>query len=299
MPRNSQVRVFSIAIPTLILILIVGLLIGCAFELPYTAKYFKYTIEVMLYGRPYSFSENIECVRIPADPRSQTGVEWKSIGEGIVATKLDSNHILFFKADSNCYKPAPYDLDQPVEILETTGSVVKLAVIHGAAQAPLVKIKRIYVEPVDIRPDNLGPSNEQIALTKAVLSANKENFQSVAARIIPYNVWATSAQSRKYFSQFSSVAIAKVGEAKLLWGKSEEFVQFPFYLERKYKRTKDGAVTVLPLKFQADRQITGRDFIQQYKFLTEHRIIFSCFIRQREWKIELMPELITKVLLLT
>ncbi|HET9114040.1 MAG TPA: hypothetical protein VFN66_09250 [Burkholderiales bacterium] len=169
------------------------------------------------------------------------------MGDSMVATKLDPNHTLFYYATSDCLNTNPKDLALPIEILETGSEVTKLYIIRGEAKTPLVSVKSIHLEPVVGVPNLVGPTPDQSAYTKAVLSEQNHRFQSVTASVIPYAMWATSEQSRNYFGQFASVAIAKIGEASPVSGWPNQDVRFPFYLERAYKRV-DGRITDLEKK---------------------------------------------------
>jgi hypothetical protein len=208
--------------------------------------YFKYSIDMEINGQPYSYSQYIQCykaLQISEGPEGPLYLRTQSTGGSWVATRIDSSRTLIFPVQSDCLNSAPRDLALPVSLLETVGSLSKLYIVRKDLNIPSfsLSVKRIHLDPVDSVPGVVGPTKEIAQYTKSVLAEQSHQFQSITARIIPHDIWATSEQSRIYFGQISSIAIAKVGEAPPVSGREDTFVQFPFYRERAYKNA-DGRI---------------------------------------------------------
>jgi hypothetical protein len=212
------------------------------------SKDVKYTIQFTAAGRSYAFTQLINrfrAVELSEGPNGPFYTEWQTRGGGLAAVDIGPGRVFLFESGATPEREGIYELNHIAEILDTSRVPTTLYVIREAAKNPAVEIRRVSIEPVTGNSQQLGPTADQTALAQTVKREQQHGFQRVIARIIPYQVWATSEQSRRYFSQFTRVAIAKAGEAPPRSGWPDSFVQFPFYRDRAYQHDSLGAITGL------------------------------------------------------
>jgi hypothetical protein len=221
-------------------------LIGCA--KPGSSEYFKYSFQGTYNNKPISYSQYYKCSQFAQPTEGPDGplhLKWESEGLERAAIQLDMGHTLILRGDQSfCLNRVARELDQPVAMLEATDNLSKVYIVRGTARNSLLSIDRVQIEPTTESPDHLGPTESQVALANIILTKYKSRFENVKATYIPYYVWATTEQSQSYFKNLTAVSIAKVGEAPPVSGRSDMFVQFPFYRDRTY-RLVDGTVSDL------------------------------------------------------
>jgi len=93
---------------------------------------------------------------------------------------------------------------------------------------------------------------------KEAIRNRQTGFQRVTASVTPYDVWATTEQSRDYFRQFQGIAVAKVGEAPPPSGWPDAVVRFQFWRDRNYQKDGLGAITGLS---QLEFEYNGEAFV--------------------------------------
>ena len=212
-------------------------LVGC--EPSVSARYYKYSLDLTVNGRPVNFIQYLECSHVVAPTEGPGGpfhLRWQLNGTAQAAVRIDADRVLIFFGAANCENPLPRAIDEPVEVLDTSEPTAKLYIVHGNTNYDPVSIKRVYVEPVETRPSALGPTKEQRDLAAAMLAQYSHQFARVTVRVLPASIWAVSDAARQYFDQFKTVVVAKVGEAAPVSGSPRDIVRFPFYLDRAYPK---------------------------------------------------------------
>jgi hypothetical protein len=203
------------------------LLSGCFPTLGPT-RHFRYSIDYSFDGQRYLKVQDISCVPIKNFTERTGGVEpgWHISGQGIRAVELGHNLALLYNAHTFC---GQYDTYDDLRLEEYSGNV---AVVENPTAPTIISngkfidtnppltVNREWTIRIDAPEKLAKPSAAESALTKTIF-ANQDSFRSVGYSIIPYDQWATSEASRKYFARLDRVTAS-----------SDE--QFPYAKERTY-----------------------------------------------------------------
>lgn len=249
MSNSANFRRLSLYLLRAILLISVT---GCI-PVPSNSKYFRYEIELTANNRHYLFHQYFKCSEVAefSEGDGKFHKHWRLSGSGISAADIGDNLVLFYAASGDCKSDSQQinsDAnafgEHAVKVLENSVNPERLYLVQASRNNSPISIQRQSVQRMEKFDGDLGPSKAQIALKESVRD-QQHGFQRVTARIIPYEVWATSDRSRAYFSQFQSVTIAKVGEAPPVSGWPDAFVQFQFWRDRAYKKGPAGEITGL------------------------------------------------------
>lgn len=217
---------------------------GCV-PLPVASLFYKYEIEVSASGRHYSYSQYLQCSRysVVSALDGQFHNQWDQSGAGSAVIDIGNDLILVFGVGVNCGQADEERKNNSAWVLATASNPNLLYSIQNELKELSVVIQRVSVKRVE-RPDAEIGLTKNTAVLKQKIRERQHGFQRLTVTAIPYEVWATSDASRAYFSQFKSVAVAKVGEAPPVSGYAENEVRFPFYRERQYQKNSKGTVSV-------------------------------------------------------
>ncbi len=206
--KKSKLIMILVLLGLLLLLLPLPLLIFSIFNLE--KRYLRYSIDVLIDGTLYSYSQNIECINDYVFRESKMIFEhqWRGNGTGPVAKSIDKDRILFFSPDADRFLFEAHSLKRPVELLVERPGRTKIYAIDHKAINPDVEIKRIYLEPLDSKPERIGPSDEDQRFTESVLEKYQTAFEQVTAQIMPYSLWSQLPRCCRYFSELTSITIA-------------------------------------------------------------------------------------------
>jgi hypothetical protein len=217
---------------------------GCV-PLPGNSQYQRYEIDLSANGRHYTFQQFFRCYQ-QAEFSAADGnfhPTTRATGVGTTAADIGDGLVLLFEVQG-CNSNEKTELPKTAKVLVNPNNPERIYSVIGILANPSIVINHVIVEPFQGANRELGPTPEQVALKEQVRD-HQRGFQRVRARVIPYQVWATSDQSRAYFGHFQSVAVAKVGDAPPASGWPDQFVQFQFWKERAYQTGSDGRITGL------------------------------------------------------
>ncbi len=209
------------------------------------SRYFKHEIELTANNRHYSFHQYFKCseLAVLSALDGKFHRHWQSLGSGITAADIGDNLVLLYNVSGDCETDSQeFNSDSTpfgrhvVRVLTNKNDPDKLYLLEKSRNDLSILIHHQSVQRVKYFDGDFGPSKDQIDL-KEFVREHQHGFQRVTATIIPYERWAISEQSRNYFNQFQSIAIAKIDEAPPVSGRKEDFVRFKFWQERVSNQT--------------------------------------------------------------
>jgi hypothetical protein len=199
-------------------------------------RYFKYSIDFTSGGKHYLQQQDISCSPISnlSEADFKWVPSWRITGASITAVDIGNNLSLLYSAQTFCEK----DLEEWARDVTVVRNPMAPDMVYTGSMInsdPSITVNREWTVRIDRPKAPLQPSAPQLAL-KEIIRDHQHGFQRVTYSVIPYEQWATSEQSRQYFAKFSSVTVAKVGEARPINGSPDQWVQFPFFRERTYPK---------------------------------------------------------------
>jgi hypothetical protein len=243
---------------TICLLLAIGSLSGCApsFE---AQRYFRHTLTVESNGVRIVLTHFFSCrkryVLSPVDLKFHP--DWIVTGNGTVTSDIGDGRILIYHVQGDCksdrmvrddsmrakgaarvnvYDPHIDVLDRsknPHVLFELIGSYSGIKSNPGDFP---VRVVQETVEKLDNSTLWRGASLGEIALENKIRSS-EHGFCRIDVMVFPPEVWDTSQAAHEYFAKFTTVAIAKVGEAPPKDGWPDRWIQFPFAYQRNYGKS--------------------------------------------------------------
>lgn len=95
---------------------------------------------------------------------------------------------------------------------------------------PAIVINRIWLTRISEPRILLRPTSQQVSLRELVRQ-HRHGFHRVTYAVIPFERWATTDRAREYFSKFTSITVANVGDAPAK-GVPGNLTGFPYALDR-------------------------------------------------------------------
>jgi hypothetical protein len=235
---------------------LLALINGCV-PVPGSTRYFEHDIRANIDGHSYDFKHYFECSKSLdfSEADNELHVHWHRSGDGFSTADIGNGRVLIYAVSGDCESdyqeirapsetPMAVYSNDAVRVLDSAKSPHKLYVLTGAVAGFSVKIEQESVKRLTHIDGRVGPHEADLAL-KELVRDNQHGFQRVTVEVIPFAVWGAADAARQYFSQFKTVAVARVGEAPPVSGWPDSFVQFPFYRERIYQKGIHGEVVGL------------------------------------------------------
>lgn len=201
---------------------------ACAVPVLEPATTYRFELEGVADGKPFSFQQYYTCypVAVLSAADGKFHKQWSGSGSGTQVGRVSENLFIIYNA-SGC---DPGALKKSV--IATVDSVEDPKTLHlfrSSSTEPLVTITKDRSMPIEVGNVSLGPPVEQIQL-KETLRENQRGFQRVTAKIIPYEVVATSDQAKAYFDKLQGVVLAAQQD------RVPERLVFPFYSQRDFAK---------------------------------------------------------------
>lgn len=201
---------------------------ACALPAFEPATTFRFELEGIADGRPFSLQQYYTCyqtaVLSAADGRYHK--QWSGSGSGTQVAQVGDNLFIIYNAwgcDPNTPKKSVFAAVDSVENPKI------LHLFRVQPTEPLITITKDRSVPVNASDASLGPPSAQIRL-KETLRENQRGFQRVRARIIPYEIFATSDQTKAYFDKLNGIVIAAQQD------QVPERLVFPFFSHRDFPK---------------------------------------------------------------
>lgn len=201
---------------------------ACAIPVLGPATAFRFELEGFADGRPFSFQQYYTCypIAVLSARDGQYHNQWNCSGSGTQVGQVGDNLFVIYSVGCDP-KVSKKSIIAAIDSVENPKTLQLFRVLPTE---PLITITKCRSEPIDASNVTLlGPPPAQVQL-KETLRANQRGFQRVRARIIPYEIFATSDQAKTYFDNLKGVVIAAQQD-----GIPSRLV-FPFFSQRDFDK---------------------------------------------------------------
>lgn len=210
-----------------IILSVVCSIAACALPVLEPATTYRFELEGFADGRPFSFQQYSTCypIAVLSARDGQYHKQWNCSDSGAQVGQVGDNLFVIYSVGCDP-KVSKKSIIAAIDSVENPKTLQLFRVLPTE---PLITITKCRLEPIDASNVTLGPPPVQVQL-KETLRANQRGFQRVRARIIPYEIFATSDQAKTYFDSLKGVVIAAQQD-----GIPSRLV-FPFFSQRDFAK---------------------------------------------------------------
>jgi hypothetical protein len=223
-----------------------------------SSKYYKHDITIIVDGHARHFERYFECSQTLEWSENDNGLhpKWDKTGDDFTAVDIGKGRVLIYKisGDFDCESDyqqlhVPPELmeqysQQTVRVLDSSKYPHELHVLTTDTDGFPVALVQQSVRRIDPVKGPIGPLRAERVLKESVLK-RQHGYQRVTASIVPFEIWGAADAARQYFSQFTTVTLARASKFPQATLRDAYVAEFPFYHERVYEKGMYGETLAL------------------------------------------------------
>jgi hypothetical protein len=255
----------------------VASLVACAPSLEAT-RYFRHSIIVENGGDRLEFAHFFSCRKEYdlSEADNKMHQRWIMSGNDFITSDIGGGKVLIYRVTGDCQSDHVVNADpqhlsefvslypyadnslgvldrsvNPQVLFQLTHAENEIGRLRGDFP---IRVVQENIDRVSGAGQRLGATSQEMAL-KSTIRATQHGFRYVSVSVYSPEVWDTSKAAHDYFGQFTTVAVAKIGDAPPKSGREDTSVGFPFAETRNYGHQPQAAFK------RASVTYNGREFV--------------------------------------